>query len=110
MHRSLSSYHNENAPVCKADIRRHCVIRSGQMPLQTKTPGCAIPGSFRLERKSSGLMQWRLMTSRHTLNSAVVAIVPLVGRLVVLPELSEPANEPRLCLFHKSGHGSLLGV
>jgi len=47
---------------------------------------------------------------RRASDSALVAFVPLVRRLVISPDSFEPANEARLGRFHKSSHGSLLYV
>ena len=68
-----------------------------------ENPGVREPGVFYLGRKIGPI-------NRRASDSALVAFVPLVRRLVVFPDLFEPANEARLGRFHKSSHGSLLYV
>ena len=69
--------------------------------------------------RTRGFLSWeenradessRFNPFRRASDSALVAFVPLVRRLVISPDSFEPANEARLGRFHKSSHGSLLYV
>jgi hypothetical protein len=64
----------------------------GQKRTHTNNPGG--PGFVCLGGKLEETIRVTAIPSRHLLNSAIVTFIPLVRRLVALPEFFEPTDEP----------------